>query len=645
MISRFQFGGAGNDRGFHVALGLLLLAVLVPTACLLYFINEAIDSQRNLAKQQLGDAYRGQLRLVSERIDSFWEQRAKELSQGTDPEAPAVFFEHCVRDGLADSVICLRPDGSPAYPALAAPPTADPTLRDSKWAEARLLEDTGRQAAAAEKYQGIADAERDPSAAARALQAAIRCLVTSGRKEEAIRKIEEQFGAFRLTHATGLDGRLILADEFCLEMHLLPAGDGRLQKATQVLYSAVQNYSRPMPAAQRVFLMDWLRNVAQETRFRTFPTYTAERLAERVLSSGHAIPGDAKLQLTGIGDLWKLTPKNGRIIALYKTDTIVKTTQPLLDNSTQGPAFALTLPGRPLPPHDEAMALGASLPGWQLTVRVSHAALPGGAGGRQIATYLWIGFLSIVAMGVLAVAAGELLRRQMRIAHLKTDLVAAVSHELKTPLASMKLLVESLLSSEQPDPKRTREYLQMVARENSRLSRLIDNFLTFSRMERNRGKFQFARVQPETIVQAAMESIGDRFPVDVRVDPHLPALYADEDALVTVLLNLLDNAYKYTGDNRRIALSASFLKGQVRFAVQDNGIGVAERDQKRIFRRFFQVDRRLARQAGGVGLGLSIVEYIVKAHHGEVSVASRVGAGSTFTVSLAPSSSAAEAAA
>jgi signal transduction histidine kinase len=164
-------------------------------------------------------------------------------------------------------------------------------------------------------------------------------------------------------------------------------------------------------------------------------------------------------------------------------------------------------------------------------------------------------------------------------------------------------------------------------------------------MERNRGRFAMARVQPEAVARTAVDSVGDRFAVDMQIQPGLPPLYADEDALVTVLLNLLDNACKYTGDDRRIELNVFLTAGRVCFAVKDNGVGIAERDQKKIFRRFYQVDRRLARQAGGVGLGLSIVEFIVKAHHGTVSVASRTGAGSTFTVSLPPSSSAVEAAA
>jgi len=640
-IPRFQFGWSRDDRGLYGALGLLLLAVLIPTACLLYFINEAVDTQRALAERQIGDAYRGQLRLMADRIDSFWNERAGELGKLTEAESPSVFFEHCVRDGLADSVICLQADGRPAYPSLAAAPRSDPTLGDARWAEARAFEDSGKKAAAAEKYESIATAEKDPSTAARAWQAAIRCLVTSGRTEEALRRIDQQAREWRLAYATSLDGRVIMADEDRLAMQLLPPGDSRLTAATQRLFGVAQNYSRAVPSAQRLFLMDWLRTAANEPKYRTFPTYQAERLAERVLSAGYATAGESRFQLTGIGDVWKFTPRGGRVVALFTTDSILRSTRALLRDC----AFALTPPGRPLPAHGETMAAAGSLPGWQLSLASAGSGIWNGGGSPRAASYLWIGLLTIVTMGVLALAAGQMLRREMRTAHLKTDLVAAVSHELKTPLASMKLLVESLLSGAQLEPQRTREYLQMIARENNRLSRLIDNFLTFSRIERNRGKFQFARSRPEAVVRAAMESIGDRYAVELNVQPDLPALYADEDALVTVLLNLLDNAHKYSGGDRRIRLRVSRVEKRVCFAVEDNGIGIAEKDQKKIFRRFFQVDRRLARQAGGVGLGLSIVEYIVKAHHGEVSVTSRPGAGSTFSVFLAPSSSASEAAA
>jgi signal transduction histidine kinase len=203
----------------------------------------------------------------------------------------------------------------------------------------------------------------------------------------------------------------------------------------------------------------------------------------------------------------------------------------------------------------------------------------------------------------------------------------------------MRLLVDALLEEDRPDARKTREYLELIARENLRLSRLIENFLTFSRLERNRQRLEFAPTQPESVIHATLEAFAERLPgetggPETSVEPGLPAVRADKDALVTALLNLLDNAYKYTPGERQIVLRA-FREGRVVvFAVEDNGIGIAPRERKRIFRRFYQVDRRLARESGGCGLGLSIVDAIVKAHGGRVRVSSEPGKGSVFAFAL-----------
>jgi signal transduction histidine kinase len=174
----------------------------------------------------------------------------------------------------------------------------------------------------------------------------------------------------------------------------------------------------------------------------------------------------------------------------------------------------------------------------------------------------------------------------------------------------------------------------LIAGENARLGRLIENFLTFSRLERNRQKFDFRPTPPQRVVRNAVDAVGGRFPVEIDVTPDLAPVRADEDALTTVLLNLLDNAAKYTPGEKHIVLRAFARNGRVVFAVHDNGIGIAPRERRKIFRRFYQVDQRLARDAGGCGLGLSIVEYIVRAHGGTVRVESQPGRGSTFSVEL-----------
>jgi signal transduction histidine kinase len=659
MRSRFQFGAARPERGLWLAAALMLTAVLVPTGCLIYFMNEAVDRERALAGRQLNEAHTAELEAVARQVERYWADRAEALDGREEGQAPGVHFERCVGDGLADSVIVLKPDGTPAYPSLPAAPVADATLRQPEWAGARGLEDSGNLEAAAQRYAAIYRAEKDPNASARAAQASVRCLLSAGKRADAVQAISRYFGTLDLAYATSLDGRLIRPDELLLLSQLQPPDSSRSETASK-LFGVVQNYAAPMPSGQRLFLMDCLRALDIAPRLRTFPTYRAERIAERILTEGHiGVEGqngvEAKpagkegrvglsspaLHQSGLATVWAITSPRRRAIGFYEQATVRK----IMANFTNGTReYLITGPDQGPPPGGDVSAeLGALLPGWRISMadRTDAAALRL-TSQRRIASYSWIAFLAVVIVALLAGAVAQVLRRQARIAHLKADLVAAVSHELKTPLASMKLLVESLLSGDNLEPGRTRQYLQLVARENSRLSRLIDNFLTFSRMERNRSKFELARVRAETVVQTAMESIGERFPVQVAIAEDLPTLYADGDALVTVLLNLLENAYKYTGDDRRIRLAVARKNGQVTFAVQDNGIGIPEREQKRIFRRFYQVDRRLARDAGGVGLGLTIVEFIVAAHQGTVTVQSHPGAGSTFTVSMPPSVSTAE---
>jgi signal transduction histidine kinase len=250
-----------------------------------------------------------------------------------------------------------------------------------------------------------------------------------------------------------------------------------------------------------------------------------------------------------------------------------------------------------------------------------------------------VGLSAVAAIAVLAAVLASYLGRQMRLTRLKNDLIATVSHELKTPLASMRVLVDTLREGRCADAKQAGEYFDLIAHENERLSRLIDNFLTFSRMERNKRAFEFTSVDVAGAVRAAVAAVGERFsPPDTRLDVDLPAdlpqVRADPDALVTVLLNLLDNAWKYSGDSKAVKVRAFATDGGVSIEVSDNGAGMSRRAMSRIFDKFYQVDQTLSRKAGGCGLGLSIVKFILDAHGGSIDVKSLPGKGSTFTVKL-----------
>ena len=282
---------------------------------------------------------------------------------------------------------------------------------------------------------------------------------------------------------------------------------------------------------------------------------------------------------------------------------------------------------------------GNFLPDFTVSVFFKDTSVFEKAAHRQTSIYIWTGVL--VALLILS-AGGISIRtvnHQIKMNRLKNDFIATVTHELKTPLASMRLLVDTLLEGNYESEQTATEYLQMVANENERLTHLIDSFLTFSRMERNKQVFDITAVSPVEVAKIASEAVRAKFEngnviFDMDVQKSLPMMVADKDGIITAIVNLLDNAYKYTNGDKRIELKVYKQNGFVCFAVKDNGIGLSARAQKKIFNRFYQVDSRLSRRNEGCGLGLSIVKFIIDAHKGSIEVESAPGKGSTFIMKL-----------
>jgi signal transduction histidine kinase len=343
------------------------------------------------------------------------------------------------------------------------------------------------------------------------------------------------------------------------------------------------------------------------------------------------------LRPTRLPDVWQLASPSGRTIGLYTDQTVHTVVHSVVDqHQTEAVRFAVFTPDEGA--YEDALAIGPTMPGWQASFTLLDTAILERPVRARVASYVWVAALGIGVFALIAVSVGQTVRRQLRLTRLKTDLVAAVSHELRTPLASMRLLVEALLRDDEPDRQKTREYLELIAVENARLSRLIDNFLTFSRLERSRLHLSITSTEPAQVVHAAVTAMRERLhpgsDIAVEIEPGLPSIHADADALVTALLNLLDNACKYTPQEKRISVRATAEGRQVVFAVQDNGMGIPVSEQTRIFRRFYRIDRRLSRGTSGVGLGLAIVDEIARAHGGSVCVESDVGTGSTFSLRL-----------
>jgi signal transduction histidine kinase len=411
------------------------------------------------------------------------------------------------------------------------------------------------------------------------------------------------------------------------------AGPARAPQIAAIA-AALNDYARPLSTAQRVSMMQRLRDLDLNVQL---PTQAALELSSEIAERGGLALEPGVFQHTALRDVWAFTSADGMTVLLYRTGRIEAMMHDLLHEvQPSGILFNTFAPDERA--DMEAIAAGPALPGWQLSFFEPLDSLPIDDSGarRQTMAYMAVAATALAATVLIAVITGSAFRRQLRLARLKTDLVAAVSHELRTPLASMRVLVDGLLADPTLDETKTREYLHLLESENARLTRLIENFLAFSRLERGRERFVFTAVTPSTVINAAVAAIRERVPPDcelrIEVAPDLPPVRADEGAVVSALINLLDNAMKYTPDQKRVVVRATRMAGGVAFEVQDNGIGIAPREHRRIFRRFYRVDQRLASATSGVGLGLSIVELIARAHGGSVSVQSAEGTGSVFTL-------------
>ena len=240
-----------------------------------------------------------------------------------------------------------------------------------------------------------------------------------------------------------------------------------------------------------------------------------------------------------------------------------------------------------------------------------------------------------MALGVFLVAGAA--AREVRVAELKSNFVASVSHDLKTPLALIQLFAETLELGRVRTPERAQEYYRIINGEAKKLTRLIENILDFSRMEAGLRPY---RMEPAdlsesvTKVLARMETQFSQghFSVTPNIEADLPRILADEGATEQAIENLLANAMKYSSDNKHIEVEARRANGHIVVSVTDHGIGISRREQGRIFRKFYRVQRELGGGPQGTGLGLAIVDHTMRGHGGYVRVESEPDLGSTFSL-------------
>ncbi len=289
-----------------------------------------------------------------------------------------------------------------------------------------------------------------------------------------------------------------------------------------------------------------------------------------------------------------------------------------------------------------ATEIGETLPHWEAAVYL----IDPGALKRSAQTLKWtLGLL--IGVLVLAIGVGSWLivadlNRQLTLARQKTDFVSNVSHELKTPLTSIRMFSELLAEGRVSDPLKQRSYLAVITAETARLTRLINNVLDFARLERGEKKYNFQKCDLAGVVRETadayrphLEAAGFRLECDLPESPVF--VEGDRDALAQVVVNLLSNAEKYSDSHKEISLrleQATDPLPYVEFKVQDRGLGVPEGCGEKIFEQFYRAHDSLSSGIQGSGLGLTLARQIARAHGGDLVYAAREGGGSCFALRL-----------
>ncbi len=241
----------------------------------------------------------------------------------------------------------------------------------------------------------------------------------------------------------------------------------------------------------------------------------------------------------------------------------------------------------------------------------------------------------IMILGVLSSIRN--VNRELTLAEMRSDFVARVSHELRTPLGLIRLFAETLEMGRMKNETKQKEYLHAITKESERLTLLINNILDFSKIEENKKHYTVTEAQAEEIILNSVDIMQyhlqrNEMKVELDIEPNLPPISCDPEAVQQALYNLLSNAMKYSDEGKTIEMKASRRDHEVVISVKDEGIGISSEDQEKIFQKFYRVDNPKVRKTGGSGLGLSVVNHIIENQGGTITVHSELNRGSVFSL-------------
>ncbi len=274
------------------------------------------------------------------------------------------------------------------------------------------------------------------------------------------------------------------------------------------------------------------------------------------------------------------------------------------------------------------------IPGYKLGILLKGRTIEGLVNER-----LYTNLISIVGLLLLMIVVGwygyRNIKKEIELAQIKSDFVSNVSHELRTPLALISMFAETLEMNRVKSEVKKQEYYGIISHESNRLSRIVNSILSFSQIEAGKKKYNFAEVNLNDVVSKIFETYNYHLAnkgFAFRFEPSndLPEVKGDGEAISEAVINLIDNAVKYSGENKQVFVRTKNENGFIVIEVEDRGIGISKPDQQKIFDKFYRASKGLVHNTKGTGLGLTLVKHIVDAHKGKIELQSETGKGSSF---------------
>jgi len=607
---------------------LLLSAIVIPSAVVILLVFHVVRQESELSERRTAEAQREALeqlrRELSARLQAIRLEEVNRLigeaGSRLPPDSSIVFVARMIQDHM----VVPWEDNRISQP---------PAARFAQiQAEGEALEfQRNNSAAAATAYGRALEIAHTPAEKCTALMLLGRAFRSAGRTADAERADrttlhecatvadddgipQALYAATRLLDIRSNDGE---TEDYVIRQANM--GRWRAPNETYMLQSVLRKISNPATT-------DALNRLAAEIHDMELITALAQSLHDqlgKLQRATRSAPGD--LSWMGYGDEpWLIT-----IVSPTSFAAPVVMAVSSRKVMPAGVTVQRAQSSRTVPLGDGFLDLHVEWPEGRFATRP----------GMPVILY---GAVLFVVLGTVLVAAYLLLRDMHREADtvaMRAHFVASVSHELKTPLTSIRAHVETLLMGRAGAPETTTEYLRTIASESERLTRLVESVLDLSRIEQGSKTYRMQSTSLGEVVRAAaktmeypLSQLG--FTLTLSSDNSEPTLFGDADALKQAILNLLGNAMKYSGGARHIEMRVGSAAREAFVDVVDHGIGIAREEQVRIFEKFHRVQSAETAGIAGTGLGLALALHVVEAHHGRIDIVSAPGCGSTFSVRI-----------